>query len=55
MKKLTTLPLTESELFFGILLVLLTGMMCVSIGMLGYLMSLMSKKSSEQLQKDVQP
>ena len=33
MLKLTTLPLTETELFFGVLLVLIASQLCVLIGL----------------------
>ena len=32
--KLASLPLTETELFFGLLLVLAVGLLCVNLGML---------------------
>jgi hypothetical protein len=33
MLKLTTLPLSETELFFGLLLVLTVGLLCVLLGL----------------------
>ena len=47
MRKLTTLALTEAELFFGILLVLVAGMCMVSIGLLTHLVIVAAKQGRE--------